>query len=163
MDCSSGYGNYGCYGGLMNNAFQYIIANKGITTEANYPYVAASQYCDNVKAAKIASKISSYMNVSPNSQGSLMGGVAQQPVSVAVEADQPAWQSYSGGVVTQNCGTSLNHGVLAVGYSVTTSPPYWIVKNSWGSGWGNAGYIYIGMTSGPGICGINMMASFPVV
>ena len=163
VDCFNNYGNYGCYGGLMDNAFKYIIANGGITTEANYPYVAVNQNCNSAAAGNKAATISGYSDVAQNSQPSLQSAVAQQPVSVAVEADQAAWQSYSSGVVTANCGTALDHGVLAVGYDTTVSPSYWIVKNSWGSGWGLSGYIKIGMTSGNGVCGINMEPSFPNV
>jgi C1A family cysteine protease len=161
VDCSGAYGNYGCNGGLMDNAFKYIIANKGITTEANYPYAAVNQNCNSAKAAQVAATLTGYQDVTANSMPSLQAAVAQQPTSVAVEADQSAWQLYNGGIVTKNCGTALDHGVLAVGYTTTNSPPYWIVKNSWGTSWGNAGYIYIGMSTGNGVCGINMEPSFP--
>lgn len=160
VDCSGSYGNQGCNGGLMDNAFKYIMAN-GITTESNYPYVARQQSCNTAAAGKVAAKISGYQDVARNNMNSLMAAVAQQPTSVAVEADQAAWQSYSGGTVTANCGTSLDHGVLIVGYNNGASPPYWIVKNSWGTGWGIGGYIQIGMSSGNGVCGINMEPSFP--
>lgn len=160
VDCSGSYGNYGCNGGLMDNAFKYIMAN-GITTESNYPYVARQQSCNTGAASQVAARITGYQNVAANNMNSLMAAVAQQPTSVAVEADQAAWQSYSGGTVTANCGTSLDHGVLIVGYNSGSSPPYWIVKNSWGTGWGLGGYIQIGMSTGNGVCGINMEPSFP--
>jgi C1A family cysteine protease len=162
VDCSGDYGNDGCEGGLMDNAFQYIIANGGITTEANYPYTAADGTCNTAAASQIAATISNYQDVTQNSPTSLEGAVAQQPTSVVVEADQAAWQSYAGGIVTGSCGTSLDHGVLVVGYSLTNSPNYWLVKNSWGTSWGEAGYIRIGISSGNGICGINMEPSFPI-
>ena len=163
VDCSGKYGNQGCNGGLMDNAFKYIIANKGITTEANYPYTARDGTCNTAAAAKAAATISGYKDVASNNLNSLIAAVAITPISVAVEADQAAWQSYRGGTVTGNCGTNLDHGVLIVGYQTTSSPNYWTVKNSWGTGWGLAGYIQIGMSSGNGICGINMEPSYPVV
>ena len=93
-----------------------------------------------------------------------MTAIVQQPVSVAVEADQSAWQFYSGGVVTAaNCGTQLDHGVLAVGYGTSAGTDMYIVKNSWGADWGLQGYIYLERTSAndAGTCGIQMMASYP--
>jgi cathepsin L len=160
VDCSGNYGNYGCDGGLMDNAFKYIIDN-GITTESNYPYVANDQSCNTAAAGQVAVKLAGFQDVAPGSPNSLMAAVAQQPTSVAVEADQSAWQMYTGGTVTSRCGTNLDHGVLAVGYNNGASPPYWIVKNSWGTDWGMGGYIQIGISTGNGVCGINMEPSFP--
>jgi len=72
---------------------------------------------------------------------------------------------YTSGVITStSCGTSLDHGVLAVGYGTDGKQAYWQVKNSWGAAWGNQGFVWIGKTAStnnPGICGIAMMASFP--
>merc|ERR1711957_360853 len=90
---------------------------------------------------------------------SLMTALNQQPVSVAVEADQSAFQRYSGGIVTSGCGTSLDHGVLAAGYD--SAEGYFLVKNSWGASWGDAGYLKIG-TSG-NVCGITSQPSYPTV
>ena len=163
VDCSRAYGNQGCNGGLMDDAFKYIIANKGITTEANYAYTAKDGVCDKTKASTIAATISKYADVAHNNPTSLQAAVAQQPVSVAVEADQAAWQSYKSGTVTKSCGTSLDHGVLIVGYDTTASPQFWTVKNSWGSSWGMSGFIQIEISTGNGICGINMQPSYPTV
>jgi Papain family cysteine protease/Cathepsin propeptide inhibitor domain (I29) len=163
MDCSRTYGNLGCNGGLMDSAFKYIVANKGITSESNYPYTAKGGLCDRTKAAQVVAKITGYKDVTASSYTSLEAAVAQQPVSVAVEADQSSWQLYKSGVITTDCGTNLDHGVLVVGYDTTDSTPYWIVKNSWGTDWGLAGYIQIAITSGDGVCGINLEPSYPVV
>jgi hypothetical protein len=163
VDCSRAYGNMGCNGGNVNWAFKYIIANKGITTEANYPYTAKDGTCNKTKAAQIAATISSYKDVAHNNPTALQTAVVQQPISIAVEADQSAWQLYKSGTVTGNCGTNLDHAVLIVGYNTSGSTPYWIVKNSWGTSWGMSGYIQIAITSGDGVCGINMEPSYPVV
>ncbi len=104
-----------------------------------------------------------------------------QPVAVAIEADQRAFQLYTGGVFADPaCGTQLDHGVLVVGYGVQKKPSssedpsedpsaeatgkaYWIVKNSWGPEWGDKGYIKIKMGVGKtGLCGIAMSASYPI-
>ena len=92
-----------------------------------------------------------------------MAGVAQQPVSVAIQANHLSFQLYKAGVYSGNCGTKLDHGVLAVGYGDLSGKPYYKVKNSWGSSWGSNGYIFIERTGdGKGKCGIQMAASFPV-
>lgn len=167
VDCSGPEGNQGCNGGLMDYAFQYIIDNHGITAEAVYPYKGVDGTCQ--KAEKASATISSFVDVTPNSDTALMTAIAQQPVSVAVEADQNSFQFYSGGVMTGACGTSLDHGVLAVGYGTDSDSgdDYYKVKNSWGSSWGEEGYIRLGRGSsyngGAGQCGILMDPSYPVV
>jgi C1A family cysteine protease len=163
VDCSTSQGNQGCDGGLMDQAFDYIIQNGGITLESTYAYTGQDGTCDTTKAKRIAATISSYQDVTPSSSSALLSAIAQQPVSVAVEADQLVWQFYFGGVVTRNCGTNLDHGVLAVGYDTTTTSPYYLVKNSWGTSWGIQGYIKIAVVDGDGVCGIQMQPSYPVV
>jgi len=86
----------------------------------------------------------------------LESAISQQPVSVAIEADQSVFQMYSGGVITTGCGTNLDHGVLAVGINSDGSIK---VKNSWGSSWGANGYVNIATNQ----CGITSDASYPVV
>merc|ERR1712146_598955 len=84
------------------------------------------------------------------------------PVSVAIEADQNSFQGYSGGVLTGNCGTNLDHGVLAVGFGSSGGTDYWKVKNSWGSSWGMNGYVLI--ERGVNKCGIqDGPPSYPTV
>lgn len=165
VDCSTAEGNNGCNGGMMDNAFKYIIQGGGLCTEATYPYQAESGTCKTGCYDVVT--ISGFVDVQPNNETALMIAVAQQPVSVAVEADGFDWQFYGGGVVTDSCGTNLDHGVLVVGYGTdATSGDYWKVKNSWGPDWGEAGYIRIGRGSkfAPnGECGILMDPSYPVV
>jgi C1A family cysteine protease len=165
VDCSDAEGNQGCNGGLMDQAFQYIIDNKGITTETAYPYTATDGTC--VASGKpVAATLSGFKDVTANSELALETAIVQQPVSVAVEADQSVFQFYSGGVMDSACGTQLDHGVLAVGYGVDGGKEYYKVKNSWGADWGMKGYILLGRGTKfnpSGQCGIQMVASYPVV
>lgn len=151
----------------MDDAFQYIHNNGGITTEANYPYTATDGVCSTTKEAQVVTTVASYTDVPADSDAALMNAIAQQPVSVAVEADQNSFQLYAGGVMTATCGTALDHGVLAVGYGTTGGQDYYKVKNSWGADWGMAGYILLGRgpsyNGGAGQCGILSAASYPSV
>jgi len=158
VDCSGSFGNQGCEGGLMDQAFEYIISNKGITTEANYPYTAMDGTCNATAAAAVAATISGYTDVTSGSESALISAVAIGPVSVAIEADQACFQFYSSGILNDpSCGTNLDHGVLAVGYD--QSGGFWIVKNSWGTSWGMNGYVEIAL--GMDECGINTEPSYP--
>lgn len=165
VDCSVPEGNQGCDGGLMDSAFQYIINNKGITSESAYPYSATGpNNC--VSGNPSVSVITGFKDVPINSETALLSAIVQQPVSVAVEADQDSFQFYSSGVMTKPCGTNLDHGVLAVGYGTLAGQDFYLVKNSWGADWGLKGYIMLGRGSAyspSGQCGIQMAASYPVV
>ena len=165
VDCSVTYLNHGCNGGTMDRAFKYIIGNKGITSEETYPYTGQNGLCSKTRASKIVATISAYTDVTRDDPTALKTAVAKQPVSIGVDAAGVQWQFYAGGTVTSSsgCGTSLDHGVLIVGYQTTSATPYWIVKNSWGKDWGLAGYIQIEISNGQGVCGINMQPSYPVV
>ena len=162
VDCSTAQGNQGCNGGMMDYAFQYVIQNGGITTEDEYPYTATGPNNCSATGKPIAATISSYTDVPANSDEALMFAVSKQPVSVAIEADQAAFQFYTSGVMSAACGTNLDHGVLVVGYNSDA----WVVKNSWGPDWGDNGYIQLARGSAydpSGQCGILMSASYPVV
>ena len=162
MDCSKAEGNKGCQGGAMDNAFTYIKKNGGLDSEEDYAYAGKNGQCDTEKEAKHMATISGFKDVTPESETQLLAAVTQQPVSIAIEADKPAFQHYKTGVFTSDtCGTKLDHGVLVVGYG-TDGQDYWIVKNSWGAVWGDQGYIKIERDgSKKGLCGINMQPSYP--
>jgi len=114
-------------------------------------------------------KTSSYHDVTANSPTDLQAAVAQQPVSVAIEAEKVVFQSYTSGIIdSTKCGTSLDHGVLVIGYGHddTLKEDYWLLKNSWGPTWGEQGYFRIlrdMTTSGPGICGLQSQPSYPTM
>uniref|UniRef100_A0A7S3UE94 Granulins domain-containing protein n=1 Tax=Picocystis salinarum TaxID=88271 RepID=A0A7S3UE94_9CHLO len=168
IDCDTTR-DHGCHGGLMDYAFDFIIQNGGITTEADYPYTMSQGVCRNARSVVT---IDGYEDVPSNDESALQKAAAHQPISVAIEADKRAFQLYSGGVFdNEDCGTALDHGVLIVGYGTTSpsesankgSAEYWIVKNSWGSLWGEEGYVRLARNTGSpeGMCGIAMMPSYP--
>ncbi|GLU04224.1 hypothetical protein SLE2022_213830 [Rubroshorea leprosula] len=164
VDCDTTY-NEGCNGGLMDYGFEFIINNGGIDTEEDYPYVAADGRCDQYrKNAKVVT-IDDYEDVPQNNEQALQKAVANQPVSVAIEGGGRAFQFYESGIFTGRCGTALDHGVTAVGYGTENGKHYWIVKNSWGSSWGESGYIRMERNlagTATGKCGIAMEASYPI-
>ena len=162
VDCAGfRYGSDGCNGGQMSGAFKYMI-QKGQCSTLEYPYNAVDGTCDTCAAV---TQFSECYNVNANDQVSLKAAVALQPVAVAIEADTYYFQSYSSGILTSpSCGTTLDHGVLIVGYGVEVDIPYWLVKNSWGVTWGEEGYVKIAISNiSEGICGIAMQPSFIIV
>jgi len=166
MDCSRDYGNLSCNGGWMDDAFQYILENKGICAEDDYPYEAKDNKC-RASSCKSVASISSYARVgfdqkNANDDTYLMDAIQHGPVSVAIQASSPIFQMYTGGVISgPSCGTRLDHGVLLVGYGTDAKlGDYWIVKNSWSSKWGEQGYVRL--ARGQNECGINSHASLPL-
>jgi len=163
VDCSTAEGNDGCNGGLMDDAFKYIIKNHGIDTEASYPYTATGPNACRFKAADVGATITGYTDVASGSETGLQTAVNDRPVSVAIDASNPSFQLYSSGVYYEPAcsSTSLDHGVLAVGYGVDGSSNYWYVKNSWGTDWGMKGYIWMSKDRNNN-CGIATAASYPI-
>lgn len=162
VDCD--VGNKGCEGGLMDTAFKYIKQNGGLTSEDNYPYQGVDGTCNSEKEASIAAEITGYEDVPQNNENALLQAVAKQPVSVAVDGGGHDFQFYKSGVFKGDCGTNLNHAVTAIGYGTDSDgTDYWLVKNSWGTSWGESGYMRMrrGIGSSEGLCGVAMDASYP--
>jgi C1A family cysteine protease len=156
VDCDKS-GSAGCQGGDMATAFQWA-ENQALASEDSYPYTARDGSCKSsgFTTAIPQGGVTGYKSVG-QSTADLKSALNLGPVSVAIEADQMAFQMYSGGVLKSGCGTNLDHGVLAVGYTADAFK----VKNSWGSSWGSSGYLQIS-TEG-NVCGIHSEAQYPTV
>jgi len=165
VDCSQNFGNMGCDGGLMDQAFQYVQANGGIDTEQAYPYKAVDQTCA-YDAANIGAKCTGFTDVAAGDEEALQDAIASVgPISVGIDASQDSFQFYKSGVYADdNCSSQfLDHGVTAVGYDTDDSgAAYYIVKNSWGTDWGNQGYIWMARNKN-NACGIATLPSYPLV
>ena len=154
VDCSKDGDNNGCSGGLMDDAFQYIIDNNGIDTDDDYTYTGSDAECWTNATARVGATIDDFADVATNDEDQLAAAVMTTPISIAIEADQPCFQNYKSGILDDvACGTDLDHGVLIVGL---TKDAY-IVKNSWATSWGDNGYLQI--ARGSNVCGISMQVS----
>lgn len=165
VDCDTKM-DAGCGGGLMDYAFQYILDNGGIDTEEDYGYWSSwgmGLWCNHKKEHdRHVVTIDGFEDVPKDNEFALKQAVAGQPVAVGICANS-ALQFYSHGVI-DSCCNDLNHGVLAVGYGTDEQGvDYWLVKNSWGGGWGEQGYFRLKYGMGKsGLCGIATTASYPI-
>lgn len=172
VDCSGKFENQGCNGGLMDNAFEYVKENGGLDTEDSYPYHAHQGRCHFKKKA-IGSECSGYNDIASGSEEALKEALATiGPISIAIDATEGKFMLYKNGVlVDDTCGNTpdtLDHGVLLVGYGTDENASngqnqdYWIVKNSWGPGWGEEGYVRMARNLN-NMCGVATTASYPLV
>jgi len=146
VDCDKADGNQGCNGGFMTKATQWAVTN-GLCGWDDYKYTARGGTCRS-SSCKAVSKPSSWKTVA-RSATAFIAALSLAPISIGADA-QP-WQFYSGGIFSKNCGTSIDHGILAAGFT----DDYILVKNSWGTSWGESGYIRLSRTANSGNeCGI---------
>jgi len=153
VQCSHNGGDAGCNGGLMDNAFDWVVSNGGLNSEANYPYTSGTGVtgrCKDALKTQHVITISGHVDL-PNDETQMATWIyTNGPLAVAVDA--LTWQTYAGGIMRDCPAGQLDHGVLAVGFDDAYTPAYWIVKNSWGTSWGENGYIRI--EKGLNKCGI---------
>ncbi|XP_061362049.1 zingipain-2-like [Gastrolobium bilobum] len=168
LDCDYNEENKGCNKGYMQNAFDYIIQNKGLDSETSYPYQGSTSTCHIATAT--AAQISGYVNVPSNNEKQLLIAVANQPVSVYLALSDD-FHSYQGGIFTGSCPTKLEgatdiHAATVIGYGTSKDGiKYWLIKNSWGKLWGEGGYMrLLRDTDQPGgLCGIAINPCYPKV
>jgi C1A family cysteine protease len=161
VDCSTKQGNRGCSGGWMDWAFDYVQDNAIETTES-YPYTGNDGFCNDDWSLGVF-RIDGYKYVKHNDSQQLMAAVAQIPTSASV-AVGTGFQLYTGGIITQDaCVDMVNHGILVAGYGHDNklNEDYWLIKNSWGADWGEAGYIRLKKTLDVGL-GTCLICTQPV-
>merc|ERR1711934_516167 len=159
VDCDKR--NKGCNGGWLSTAIDWV-KNNGVFLEENYPYRAKNQSCQ--KGTPLAGyKVDGYKSMA-SGESQLMAAVEKQPIAVAVNASK--WHLYGGGIVNDAnwCSGGINHAVNVVGYGNVNGTNYWLVRNSWGTGWGESGYIRLKMgVSSNGICHVARYGYWPNV
>ncbi|KAM3858501.1 uncharacterized protein ACN63O_018075 [Diretmus argenteus] len=163
VDCSTKYGNHGCNGGFMTNAFNYVMHNHGIESDASYPYTAKPGRCKYDPKYQ-AANCSGYAFLPKGTEAVLKEGLAIiGPISVAIDASRPKFNFYRHGVYRDHtCTHNVNHGVLAVGYGTEKGQDYWLIKNSWGVNYGEEGYIKMARNR-HNQCGIALYPCFPIM
>nr|ACG25394.1 thiol protease SEN102 precursor [Zea mays] len=169
VDCDRGGNDNGCRGGSPRSAMEWVTRNGGLTTESDYPYVGSQRQCMSGKLGHHAARIRGYQAVQRNNEAELERAVAERPVAVFIDASR-AFQFYKSGVFSGPCDTTtVNHVVTVVGYGSTGSDSggrkYWIVKNSWGQGWGENGYVRMArrVRAREGMCAIAIEPYYPVM
>jgi len=165
VDCDQGRGDEGCDGGDTPTAYEYVISAGGMDTLDSYPYTAEDDTCA-FKTQNIAAKISNWTYITQNKNETQMqvGLISSGPLSICVDA--ASWQFYFGGVITDLCGTDLDHCVLITGYQNSYQSTFgtydiWLIRNSWGADWGESGYIYV--ERGYDLCGVGDEVTVPLL
>ncbi|XP_072284936.1 cathepsin S [Pyxicephalus adspersus] len=160
VDCSTKYGNKGCNGGFMTQAFQYVIDNNGIDSDQVYPYHAMDEKCVYNPSGKAATCVK-YYEVTPGEDNLKQAIATVGPVSVGIDARHASFYLYKSGVYDDpTCTQDVNHGVLAVGYGNLGGKDFWLIKNSWGETYGDQGYVRIARNRN-NMCGVASYASYP--
>lgn len=143
---------------MVDNSFDYFEDTEA-EKDSDYPYEGKNDSC-NDDWSKGVTFVKNYHYVKMYDKEQLKAALTKGPVSVHVEADQPVFSHYAGGIITDaSCGTNLDHAIVAVGYN--EADDYLIVKNSWGTAWGESGYVRISTASN--ICGVLSMMLYPDV
>ncbi|CAL4978895.1 unnamed protein product [Urochloa decumbens] len=172
VDCDQG-----CGGGYLDEAFKWVIRNRGITTEAAYPYTGIVGKCQS--GMQVAVRLRGYMTLPSKDEAAILRAVARQPVAVGFDGSDPCFQHYIRGVYNAGCSmngiytgkacnttlSAQNHALAIVGYGAKPDgTKYWIAKNSYSELWGDKGFIYLLRDSQPsGVCGLALTVNYPVI
>lgn len=152
VDCSHEYGNFGCQGGLMGNAYDYILDHH-INVQKDYPYKGSDQTCNKKKSGKGTVGLKGCRQVE-HGVDRLTEALKQQPVAVAFYVQSDFFSYHSGIYNPKTCAGHPNHGVLAIGFNLKDKLPYYKVKNSWGTKWGDKGFFKMSIGIGHGTCNV---------
>jgi len=151
---------FGCNGGNQALAFNYYESHYAMS-ESSYPYTAKNGTCAYSSSDNLGVKVTNYTSVTADSPDAMKAALEVAPLAVAIQANQLSFQLYSSGVFTNtSCGTNLDHATV-VGWGQSNGMDYWIMRNSWGTSWGQAGYMWLEIVSGHGLCGIQMQPLYP--
>ncbi|XP_069102457.1 cathepsin L-like [Argopecten irradians] len=163
MDCSQAEGNHGCEGGMMTYSYEYIIKNKGVDTQASYPYTGKNGGKCQFQKKKVGATLTGYGTIQKGSELALQKAVATiGPIAVAVDGANESFELYKSGILdVKNCKQTVDHSLLVVGYGTLNGTDYWLMKNSWGTSWGMDGYIMMSRNKG-NQCGVANIGSFPI-
>jgi C1A family cysteine protease len=157
VDCSGGkFGNQGCNGGWPYEAMAYQ-EGAGVCSTSSYPYTATDGRCQAASCSMLPLSVTGYQQVQANSEAALIAAINSAPVSVTVYANN-AFQLYSSGILQAGCTSQINHAVVAAGYG----EDYYLIKNSWGSSWGESGYIRIARGTNA-FCIVSQQSTVPAV
>ncbi|KAF1740344.1 hypothetical protein MXB_1641, partial [Myxobolus squamalis] len=162
IDCSNKYGNQGCNGGYLINTFNYLMSNP-ISEESSYPYKGTQGPC-RISIAGNQGQIERYVRVRKGNEDDLTMAIFNKgPVAISIDSRLDSFRFYKSGIYSdKSCSsTSLNHGVTAVGV-ISGANPHFIIKNSWGSSWGEGGYIRIARDK-QNLCGVATDAVYPIL
>jgi C1A family cysteine protease len=152
----------GCNGGNPINAWDYVHTYGGQDSKSSYPYTSGTTQQTGTCGAKESSKIEDVTSAlgylisnKPSMESNMLKQMSQSPMSIVVDAE--LWQTYQSGVITSasGCGTACDHAVQATGYNAEGN--YWIIRNSWGTDWGNDGFVYV--EYGANVCGLTTQAA----
>ncbi|XP_051514231.1 cathepsin O [Myxocyprinus asiaticus] len=160
IDCS--YNNQGCNGGSPDEALYWLTQTKlKLVNQAEYPYKAVAGICQYFPQSHDGVVVKNYSAHDFRTHEEEMMSILVEHGPLVVIVDAISWQDYLGGIIQHHCSShNANHAVLITGYDTTGEVPYWIVRNSWGTSWGDSGYVYI--KKGDNMCGIaeNVAAVF---
>jgi hypothetical protein len=159
VDCDTV--DQGCNGGDPPTAYAYLITAGGLESESAYPYTAEDGTCQADKSKFVTTLTGWKYACKGNNETEMVNNVAQYgPLSICVDA--ASWQNYQGGIITSDCGNSLDHCVELVGYATDSSnTQYWIVRNSWGTDWGESGYLRVERNKN--LCGISDEVTIAII